>query len=201
MNCGHRNFLICSSIHSGLSNFNLNMSCLRWYEIAAQSVGLAALLFLTAVPVRAEPQLLGWLESVYLQPSGVRLRAKLDTGALTSSIHAEELMTFQQDGQLWVRFTIPYKDRKREPEYKYLTLERPVIRETLVKEHVGDSRPRYVVDIEFCLNGRHYHSHFTLADRSNFNYKILLGRRTLKNKVIVDPAHSFTAKNSCIIEQ
>ncbi len=161
-------------------------------------LGYTLLLLLPAIAPRAEPEVLGWLESVYLQPSGVRLRAKLDTGAKTSSIHVTDLTTYEVDDALWVSFSIPYKESKHDTEFQYVTFEKPVIRETRIKEHIGDSTERYVVEIEFCLNGNLYLSPFTLADRANFNYKILLGRTTLKNRVLVDPARSFTAtKRSC----
>ncbi len=158
---------------------------------------LCLLFTLLHFPARAEQEVLGWLEAVYLQPWGIRLRTKLDTGARTSSIHVTGIETYHVDDQLWVRFTIPYRDKKDDPELQEVVLERPVIREARIKEHVGESVSRYVVEIEFCLNGKHYATPFTLADRSNFNYPMLLGRTTMKGNVMVDPGRTFTANKSC----
>jgi len=157
-----------------------------------------SLLILFQSSSNAELEVLGWLESAYVQPWGIKLRTKLDTGARTSSIHVADIEPFQKNDELWVRFSIPYKVSKNDPEYKNIIVEKPVIRETRIKEHVGESKTRYVVEIEFCLNGKHYLTPFTLADRSNYNYPMLLGRLTLKDKLLVDPSRSFTANKSCL---
>jgi hypothetical protein len=148
--------------------------------------------------VYAESEILGWLERAYIQPWEINVRAKLDTGALTSSIHATSIETFLVEEELWVRFFLTEPKSKGVSEERKIEVEKPVIKETKIKEHVGDSRSRYVVEIEFCLNGKHYLTPVTLADRSNFHYPLLLGRRTLKDNVIVDPAKTFTASKSCL---
>ena len=171
---------------------NVKKTLRRWFVFT-----LVSLSFMCHLPVHAQPEVLGWLEAAYLLPSGIRLRAKLDTGARTSSIHAIDIEPYEKDGEPWVRFSVPYKPDKDVDEYEYLALEKPVIRETRIKEHVGESNTRYVVELEYCLNGKHYHTPFTLADRSNFHYPVLLGRLSLRNKVLVDPSRSFTANESC----
>lgn len=148
--------------------------------------------------VNAEPEVLGWLETAYIKPWDIKVRAKLDTGALTSSIHATEIEPFQVNDELWVRFTLPRLGKKGKPVKKGIKVEKPVIRETKIKEHVGESTFRYIVEIDFCLNGKHYLTPVTLADRSNFHYPLLLGRRTLKENVIVDSAKTFTSSKSCV---
>jgi hypothetical protein len=146
----------------------------------------------------AESEVLGWLERAYIQPWEINVRAKLDTGALTSSIHATNIETYKVEDELWVRFTLTEPESKYVSEAREIVVEKPVIKETKIKEHVGDSRSRYVVEIEFCLNGKHYLTPVTLADRSNFHYPLLLGRRTLKEHVIVDPSKTFTASKTCL---
>ncbi len=163
---------------------------------------LQAVLLLLSVSiyssVNAEPEVMGWLESAYIQPWNIKVRAKLDTGARTSSIHATNIETYQVDDELWVRFTITEPKSKDQPVEKEYSVEKPVIRETKIKEHVGESRSRYIVEINFCLNGKDYVTPVTLADRSNFHYPLLLGRRTLKGNLIVDPAKTFTSSKSCL---
>jgi hypothetical protein len=142
-------------------------------------------------PLQAKPVVLGWLESFYLP--GERMVAKLDTGAKTSSVHAKNIEVMEKDGIPWVSFTIPSKNKA----YPGVYLERPLLRETRVKEHIGKSKPRYVVGLDFCLGGKLYTAEFTLADRDNFNYRVILGRSMLQGNIIVDPAKKFTGGYTC----
>lgn len=151
---------------------------------------LAALFFLfplnQAGAVYDNPLIIaGWVEEIVLAPSQTRYRAKLDTGAKTSSIHALHIEEFERDGQQWVRFQLPRGQGKKSKE---TTLEVPLYRKTLIKRHKLDSAKRYVVELGFCMDSQYYETQFTLADRSNFIYPVLLGRRFLENKVIVDSA-------------
>jgi hypothetical protein len=141
----------------------------------------------------ATPATFGWLESIYLQPSGKKLISKLDTGARTSSIHATNIVPFERDGARWVSFTVSGK----KPKGRRIFFERPIARETLVKEHAGASQPRYVVELDFCLAGRVYRKEFSLANRENFNYRVILGRTALQGSMVVDPGQKFTADKSC----
>lgn len=146
---------------------------------------LLCLSLLCAPSTQAET--LGWVENVYLQPWGIKLRAKLDTGARTSSVHAENLERFDRDGRPWVRFTLPFGNG--EP----IVVERPVVRETRIKQVEGESQSRCVVELEICLDGTLYTTPVTLADRHNFVYPVLLGRHTLRGHVIVDPGKTFAS--------
>lgn len=153
------------------------------------------LLILSPSAVIAAPEMLGWLEGVYLQPWGVRVRGKLDTGALTSSIHAEKIETFNKDGEEWVRFHFPYG--KREGFKNGFMIEKPLLRQSQVKEHVGDNDFRHVVVIDICVSGDIFPVEVSLADRNKFNYPMILGRRALSGRYIVDPGKSFSGKRSC----
>lgn len=149
--------------------------------------------------VNAEPDVLGWLESAFIKPWDIKVRAKLDTGALTSSIHATQIEEYYVDNELWVRFTLtqPVNQKHNQLEKK-ITVEKPVLKETKIKEHIGDSMSRYVVEMAFCLNGKNFLTPVTLTDRSNFHYPLLLGRRTLKDNLLIDPGKTFIANKSCL---
>ena len=157
-------------------------------------------LFLSVFPLggsaESAPDPLGWLESAYLQPWGVRLTAKLDTGARTSSIHARNIHVYDKDGEEWVSFTLPVGEK--EGYDNGIDVERPLIRKTRIKEHVGKSVLRYVVILDVCLNGKTYPAEVTLADRSQFNYTLILGRSMLGSNIIVDPGSKFISTDkSC----
>ncbi len=132
----------------------------------------------------------GWLESIILQPWGIKLRAKLDTGAKTSSLHAEDIERFERDGVEWVRFHTTDPDEKNPLK----TVEAPLIRDVKIKRHKQKPQTRPVVEMTFCLDGQIYTSEFSLTDRSRFNYQVLLGRRVLQQGILVDPASTFTLK-------
>jgi hypothetical protein len=164
---------------------------------------LALLVGIAALPANAgkvdkqprERIVMGWLESIVIEPWGVKLRAKLDTGAKTSSMHAKDLEFFKRKGKKWVRFTLDIYFKKTN-ETKVYTIERPMLREARVKNENGNPVPRPVVSMEFCLDGEVYDAEFTLADRSNYFYRVLLGRRFLKNVALVDPDATFLTKSS-----
>jgi hypothetical protein len=139
-------------------------------------------------PVR-EKLVMGWLESVFLKPWNLRMTAKLDTGAKTSSLHADDIDHFTKDGQEWVRFTLVDSDDK-----KPLVVERPLIRTAYIKERMSRSSKRDVVKMALCKNGRNYETEFTLVDRSNFNYSLLLGRSFLQDVALVDAGETFIYK-------
>tara|TARA_R110000782_G_scaffold124850_13_gene216372 strand:+ start:1879 stop:2397 length:519 start_codon:yes stop_codon:yes gene_type:complete len=150
-------------------------------------------------PANAEPEVLGWLESAVIKPWGIKVRAKLDSGALTSSIHATHIETYEIGDETWVKFTLTQPKNKSGTQVETkIIVEKPVIKETKIKEHSGDSMLRYVVEMKLCLNGRNYITPVTLVDRTNFHYPLLLGRRTLKNNVLIDPSKTFTANKSCL---
>lgn len=145
-----------------------------------------------------EPNVLGWLEWSWLLPAEVRLKAKLDTGARTSSIHAVDIEPFEHNNNKWVRFRIPLSQRSDDTDHKDdLVLERPVEREVHIKDHVDQARSRFVVSLSFCVGGITFETPVSLADRSRFNYPLLFGRLAISGRAVVDPAQTFTANKRC----
>ncbi len=149
------------------------------------------LCFSMASSVHAEhqgPLIAGWLEVVIISPWKLRLRAKLDTGAKTSSIHATHIEKFKRDGRQWVRFQLPQGKFKKAVA---IIAEMPVLREVAIKRHNLDPVIRPVVELGFCIDAHFYRAEFTLSDRSQFNYPVLLGRRFLKDNILVDAGKIF----------
>ncbi len=129
---------------------------------------------------------LGWVEWVCLDPEGVRMKAKLDTGALTSSMNAMNLERFERDGERWVRFEVidPATEER-------VLLERPVARNVRIVRHEDDPDRRPVVEMEVRLGAIHQRAEFSLVDRSNFVYQVLIGRRFLRGLALVDSEQTF----------
>lgn len=136
--------------------------------------------------------ILGWVEFVTLE-SGVIAKAKLDTGAKTSSIHAEDIEYFTRNGQQWVRFEFEKPKRPAKhgmpavPRQKKV-IEAPVKRMVKIKQHTVDFVQRPAVDLAMTIGDKTYVTEFTLTDRDAFIYPVLLGRRFLDTAVIVDPS-------------
>ena len=145
-----------------------------------------------AKPVTDEPiQIYGWREYIFLNGVEERLQAKLDTGALTSSIHAEEMELFERDGKKWVRFIVT------DPRVKNPTrtrLEAPLVRIARVKEPGGDSIAREVVRLGFAIGERKVRGEFTLNNRANMLAPVLIGRTMLKDLGWVDPGRTYLSE-------
>ena len=166
-----------------------------------EQLGKAAMLFLylcsvTGLAMAAnkaegpdEKIIMGWLETVFLEPGALKSTAKLDTGAKTSSIHAGLIEHYTKEGSPWVRFTfVP------EPKGKATVFERALVRTAVIKERQSKSSMRDVVRLTICKNGISYETEFTLNDRSSFNYPILLGRSFLQDVALVDASSTFLHK-------
>ena len=140
---------------------------------------------------------LGWVENMRLLPQRMLLKAKLDPGARSSAIHAEDIEEFEKDGRRMVRFTILREHDN--PDSERLVLERPLVREVNIKlrNAEGERDERLAVRLEFCLAGERYNTLFSLTNRDNFNYPVLLGRQFLRNRILVDSGESFTHQTNC----
>ncbi len=172
--------------------------------MAALPVCLAISLLTMACAAGAKPApadnrvIAGWVEKVRLAASGDTVKAKLDTGATTSSINAVDIAIFRRDNEDWVRFTLKYENARHEPRAQ--PLERPLIRKIQIKEHAGENDRRAVVMLGFCFAGRWHEDQFSLVDRSKFVYPVLLGRRFLADATLIDPAATFITEPNCPAE-
>lgn len=144
-------------------------------------------------PVEIEPRMgmltLGSLERVYIDIVESSFIARVDTGATTSSIHAVDMQTFERNGKKWVRFhvsddtTLP-KDRK--------WVEAAVIRHVKIRQSSTDQLERRpVVDLWVKLGEIHEKTQFTLTDRAQMDYPILLGREFIQDMALVDVSRDY----------
>ncbi len=137
------------------------------------------------------PAVYGYLEKVDLPGVGLALKARLDTGATTSSVHAVEIETFEREGQTWVRFRLDHGD-ERGP-----LVERPVARWVRIKRKGAPPQRRPVVRLDLCLGDQLRRVEVSLSDRSDFLYPVLLGRNFLAGVALVDSSRRFTARPGC----
>lgn len=144
-------------------------------------------------PARAatQPQAAGWIEEAWIGDPAAQMAAKLDTGAATSSLHAEDVTRRGAGGEERVTFT--FIDRNGERR----TFEAPIVRWTRIRRAGADPDERPVVRLALCLAGVTALTEFTLADRSGLDYPLLVGRSFLAGRVVVDSATMHAADGMC----
>ena len=134
--------------------------------------------------------IVGLREWVDLPQLGIiGLRAKIDTGASTSSLHASDIQPFERDGQPWVRFTahlgslVQRRHRQREA---------PLVDMKTIRSSTGHTQIRYVIRTNLVLGDRHWPVEFTLACRRSMRYRVLLGAKALiAGQLVVNPALTY----------
>jgi hypothetical protein len=129
--------------------------------------------------------IIGETEYITIKPSNIRLKARIDTGATTSSIHALNIVRYERDGKKWVRFNLV------SPTGAKIKMEQPVQRIIKVKRHGADEQSRPVVNLTVIMGKIKKTSPFSLVDRSNFKFPVLIGRTFLANTAIVDVNRSY----------
>lgn len=147
-----------------------------------------------AVITGKQQVIMGWIEYVYLQDLDGRLKAKLDTGATTSSMRAEvvKVMDEKKPEKASVLFKL------EDAEGKVNTVQRKLVRWVKIKGKSGSFQRRPVVEMDFCVAGHQVRSEVNLAPRADFVYPILVGRNMLRDaNIIVDPNRTFTSRARC----
>jgi hypothetical protein len=166
----------------------------RWHGL------FAAVLILGAPLTHASSKdpgkvIAGWIEKISLPEPSITLKAKLDTGAKTSSIHATNIEQFKRDGKRWMRFDLVLTDV--EDKQHTVHMERPKARRVAIKHTDGEHDRRAVVELDFCFDGRRRTAEFTLANRSDYIYSVLLGREFLTGVAVIDPEATFLTQADC----
>ncbi|MGF1605647.1 MAG: ATP-dependent zinc protease [Rhodothalassiaceae bacterium] len=146
----------------------------------------------SSAKVPAHPSfVVGWREWIALPDLGVpRIKAKIDTGAKSSAIHAFRPQRFERDGAQWVRFAIHPVQEHRHPE---ILAEAPVVDERTVRSSNGQMETRLVVRTRIGLYGRSWPIELSLTNRDQMGFRMLVGRQALRHRCLVDAAASFVA--------
>ena len=132
---------------------------------------------------------LGWREWLVLPHLCIpAIKAKIDTGALTSALHAFELDTFVEDGMVKVRFGI-HPLQRRKDIVVYCTV--PVLDRRTVCDSGGHREERYVIQTPVRIGKHAWPIEITLTNREDMAFRMLLGRSAMQKQIMVDPARSF----------
>jgi len=156
-------------------------------------IATVGVIFLVLVSPGAaqDKQVVGWLEKICIYPGNLILNAKLDTGAKNSSLNASHMTEFVRNGKQWVRFNVTNRYGNT------ATIEQKIHRIVKIKDHDGTPQLRFAILLDIYLGSFHKEVEVNLADRSYFNYQMLIGRSFLHGNLIVDPSIKFTTKPIC----
>ncbi|MGB0599757.1 MAG: ATP-dependent zinc protease [Rubripirellula sp.] len=134
---------------------------------------------------------IGWREWVGLPDLGIkRIKAKVDTGARSSSLHAFDLCDFDRDDEQWVRFRIHPVQRKVD---RTVEAEARVLEYRSVRSSSGKASMRPVIITNIVLLGVSWPVELTLANRNEMGFRMLLGREAFRKRFVVDAGNSYYA--------
>ncbi|MFL0671663.1 MAG: ATP-dependent zinc protease [Erythrobacter sp.] len=129
--------------------------------------------------------LVGWRELVSLPEIGIaHIPAKIDTGARTSSLHAHVLDDFRRGGERFVRFAVDWGGERHFCEAVQVDLRG-------ITSSNGDKQERFVIKTPLRIGKLTFRAEISLADRSQMQFPMLIGRTALRRRMVVDSGHSW----------
>lgn len=133
--------------------------------------------------------IIGWREWVALPELGVaKIKAKIDTGARSSSLHAFDVKVFERDGQSYVRFKVHPLQRSTK---ETIDVEAPVLEFRKVRSSSGHAGRRPVIVTTVEALGQSWPIELTLANRDAMGFRMLLGREAVRGRMLVDAQASY----------
>lgn len=133
----------------------------------------------------------GYVEWVGISEHGIKVKARLDTGARNSSLDARNVQRFRRGDKRYVRFDVKDPDSG-----DFVTLERSLVRIARIRQHDGPPQRRPVVMMWVCIGHLMQRVEVNLTERSDFLYPMLIGRSAMRG-ILVDPDLSLTVRPSC----
>ncbi|KPM32220.1 Ribosomal protein S6 modification protein [Croceitalea dokdonensis DOKDO 023] len=138
---------------------------------------------------KGELQLIGSEEWCVFEKLGIpAIKARVDSGAKTSSIQAANTKVYLKGGHEWVKFEVNPLQENRSIS---IACEAPLLDRRMVKSSSGISEERLVVKTMLTLGGQKFDIELTLANRDTMEFRMLLGREALTNRYIVNPAENY----------
>lgn len=140
------------------------------------------------------PVVVGWKEYLALPELGIgRLKAKIDTGARTSTLHVSTLRTLSEhgDGTAELEFTLPFDPQGRRHAKRGFTARARMLRRVTVTDSGGHREVRPLIATELVLGPVRKRIFLTLTDRSGMLFRMILGRKALEGDFLVDVSRKY----------
>lgn len=133
--------------------------------------------------------LIGWREWVTFPTLGdFQVKAKVDTGARTSAIHATNIEAVQRDGQDFVKFCLfPEQDNHT----TFVECEAPLAERRVITDSGGHEEERFIVTTDIKLGVHVWKIELSLTQRDDMGFRMLLGRTAVRRRFLVDPGRSY----------
>lgn len=146
-------------------------------------------------PMKTYP-LMGWREWVSFPELGIdKIKAKIDTGARTSALHAFSIKVSESNGRMRIQFDIhPLQHNTNQ----IITCSADVIDKRLVTDSGGHTEERYVIATPIMIATFIWTIEVTLTERENMLFRMLLGRNAIKKRFVINPARSFLISGKAI---
>lgn len=136
----------------------------------------------------AQKLILGWREWLALPELDIaQIKAKIDTGARSSALHAYFIDPYRKGGQHWVMFAIHPKQKSDVS----IECHAPVKDRRMVTDSGGHKQRRYVIETRLVLGQTAINAEITLTNRDSMLFRMLLGRTAINSSFIIDPSASF----------
>ncbi|MEQ8463909.1 ATP-dependent zinc protease family protein [Coleofasciculus sp. E1-EBD-02] len=138
--------------------------------------------------------IIGWRERVALPDLGIaQIKAKIDTGARSSALHAFDVEPFSRDDKTMVRFKVhPYQ----RDTHRTVSAEAELIDQRQVRNSGGHAQLRPVIQTMVELNGERWLIELTLTNRDVMGFRMLLGRQAVRKRFLVDAGRSFVQSST-----
>lgn len=137
--------------------------------------------------------MLGWREWVAMPDLGIAaIKAKVDTGARSSCLHAFDLSIRVEDGEKWVYFSVLPLQGKSEPS---IPVRARLLEYRVVRSSSGHAESRPVIETTLRIGGHQWNIELSLTNRDAMGFRMLLGRSAIARRFWVDPTHSFLQGN------
>jgi hypothetical protein len=134
-------------------------------------------------------KLVGWREWLSLPELGIeKIKAKIDTGARTSALHAFEIHAFKQAEKHYIRFKMHPLQRRTDMVISCVSEVKDI---RWVVDSGGHKERRYVIQTPLHMGDAVWSIELTLTNRDTMNFRMLLGRTAMRHRVMVNPAVSF----------
>lgn len=133
--------------------------------------------------------LIGWRERLALPELGVTsVKAKIDTGARSSALHAFDIETFEREGVAFVRFKVHPAQRNKK---KIITVEAKLLDTRPVRSSSGEAETRPVIQTTVATEHQQWPIELTLTNREEMGFRMLLGRQAVRSRFLVDSGRSY----------